>query len=503
MQLPFYPTRLVKVDTDTRCDHEIRLVSGSASCEYTTLSYCWGACAVPRWRTTTSNLDSRYAGFSTTTLPQTLKDAINLTRTLGYGYLWVDALCILQDCPRDWEEQSSQMGLIYNRSSVTIAASASVDVGGGIFNSESVNQAQDILSVIEIPTRMLDGQESTLYIFGPSSPSTQDEESPRELREDALSPRGWVYQERLFSPRTLHYTSKQLFWECREHYLAEDGLYTQPFTVGRSGGWTVSRRLQDVVRPSYSTFCTTWKWYTMVLPDYTRRLLSQPKDKLPAISAVAKLIHETTGVQYHAGLWLDAIQLGLCWSVTEPATRPLEYRSPSYSWPAVDGAVQWTSHLIESFPPPADFVITAHHISSRSSDPFGTVEGGYLEVFGQLKQAVAIAHATDTRDPLNYANAHLWERSEAGDSMWRIDGVYPPRVILDQPVVDILVEVQCFLLCSTQPEIPSNRYWESWMLLLQPTGTENSYSRVGIAALREWYRGGWFNDTSRETIRLI
>jgi hypothetical protein len=487
----------------------VRLVSSEASRQYVTLSYCWGTNPDPPWRTMASNVVSRHEGFSTHGLPQTLKDAITLTRELGYDYLWIDALCILQgdreDCRKDWEEQTSQMGLIYGNSCITIAPSAPMSTGSGIFNVKSVDQSQEIPAVIDITTRTADGKESTLHVFEWIGHMTEEEEgSPQELREDALSQRGWVYQERLFSPRTLHYTSRQLFWECRKHYLAEDGLYTQPFTEGSAEGYPVAGRLRRLAKrgPGQLTFNTTWEWYTYIVPDYTRRHLSRPADKLPALSAVAKLVHEYTGAKYHAGLWLDAIQFGLCWSVTEPATRPAECRSPSYSWAAVDGVVQWSFPIFDN-PPPADFVVAAQHISSQSHDPFGAVDSGRLELYGQLKPAVTRAIAGDEGDPLNYNNGELWEKNEAGDRMWRVGGVEPPKVILDEPEVGSYIEVQCFLLCSAQPALPSSRYWDSWMLLLQPTEEPNNFRRVGIAVFFEDNRADWISGSSRQQISLV
>ena len=499
-----HPIRLVDVRMIDRS--QVRLVSIEAASQYATLSYCWGTNPDPPWVTTTSNMVSRHVGFSTHILPQTLRDAITLTRELGYDYLWIDALCILQgDDSIDWEQQTSQMGLIYGNSCITIAPSAPMSAESGIFNVESVDQSHEIPAVIDITTRTADGQESTLHVFEWTGHTTrEEEESPKELREDALSQRGWVYQERLFSPRTLHYTSNQLFWECRKHYLAEDGLYTQPFTEGSAEGYPVAGRLRQLAKrgPGQLTFNTTWKWYTSIVPDYTRRHLSRPADKLPALSAVAKLIHDYTGAKYHAGLWLDAIQFGLCWSVTGPATRPAECRSPSYSWAAVDGVIQWSFPIFDN-PPPADFVVVAQHISSQSRDPFGAVDSGRLQLYGQLKPAVIRAVVGDESDPLNYSNGELWETNDAVDRMWRLGGMYPPKVILDEPEIGSYIEVQCFLLCSTQPELPGDRYWESYMLLLRPADKTKNFRRVGIAVLSEDNRAHWIGSSSRQQINLV
>ena len=56
------------------------------------------------------------------TLPRTIPDSITVTRALGYSYLWVDSLCIIQDSTEDWAAESVKMGGIYRRAVLTIAA---------------------------------------------------------------------------------------------------------------------------------------------------------------------------------------------------------------------------------------------------------------------------------------------------------------------------------------------------------------------------------------------
>lgn len=505
----FRPTRLIDVGRpDRNSKGDLRLTSGTNVVEYVTLSYCWGAHVQTQWRTTIENMDSRYIGFDTRDLPKTLRDAITVTQNLGFSYLWIDALCIVQDSQRDWEEQSMEMGLIYGNSSVTIAAASSAGAENGIFNSRSVSQSQILSPNISISTYTSEGRLSTLFAFQwrDHQGSRESEESPQQLRDGPLVHRGWAYQERLFSPRTLHYTSEQLFWECRECYLAEDSLYTQPYARGTIQGYTVSGRLRNLRHrtPEQVVFETLFQWYTYIIPAYTERLLSRSKDRLPAVSAIAKAIHETTGAEYHAGLWLHTSQYGLGWQVTEPATKPAEYRAPSYSWASLDAKVDWPVPIFGCDTPPiADFLVLSHETSSSSHDLFGTVEAAHLDLYGQLKSAVTVPIASDTADDSNYENGELWEYGEGGRRMTRIEGRYPPKVILDEPKIGCHIEVKCFLLCSEQPEQPGDRYWESWMLLLQPTGTKNTYRRVGVAALADYRRAGWFDDSYRQRVRLV
>ncbi|KAK6606574.1 heterokaryon incompatibility protein [Botrytis cinerea] len=66
-------------------------------------------------------------------LPQTLYDAVMLTRKLGEHYIWIDSMCILQDSGEDWQFEASNMASIYGSAVMTIVA-ASSSVYGGITN---------------------------------------------------------------------------------------------------------------------------------------------------------------------------------------------------------------------------------------------------------------------------------------------------------------------------------------------------------------------------------
>lgn len=84
------PTRLLETRLDDG-DIVVRVIECcSQRLPYLTLSYCWGG-AVPL-RTTEDNLEDHKHAISSSRLPQTFRDAIDLTRYLGYSYLWIDAL---------------------------------------------------------------------------------------------------------------------------------------------------------------------------------------------------------------------------------------------------------------------------------------------------------------------------------------------------------------------------------------------------------------------------
>lgn len=65
-------------------------------------------------------------------IPKTIRDAVTLTRAIGEDYLWVDALCIVQDDPDDKARQIKHMGNIYRYSVLTIIARSGDDSNSGI-----------------------------------------------------------------------------------------------------------------------------------------------------------------------------------------------------------------------------------------------------------------------------------------------------------------------------------------------------------------------------------
>lgn len=80
--------------------------------------------------------------------PLTFRDAILITRRLGYQYLWIDSLCIIQDSIEDWQREAASMDYIYKHASLTIAAEAGGDSSAGIFRS--TNETRSHLTTIEV-----------------------------------------------------------------------------------------------------------------------------------------------------------------------------------------------------------------------------------------------------------------------------------------------------------------------------------------------------------------
>ena len=110
------PTRLLDVG-DGDISDKIQLIESRCEkpkdrltrrVDYITLSYRWGPGGHDA-KTTNENLEDRMKGFAVSSLPRTLRDAVLVTRKLGVRYLWIDALCIIQEDERDWQQESGRV----------------------------------------------------------------------------------------------------------------------------------------------------------------------------------------------------------------------------------------------------------------------------------------------------------------------------------------------------------------------------------------------------------
>jgi hypothetical protein len=80
------------------------------------------------FKLTTNNKKRLSEGFQFDELPATLRDAVIVTSHIGLSYIWIDALCIIQDDEEDKGVELSLLARIYENSAVTIAASRATTV---------------------------------------------------------------------------------------------------------------------------------------------------------------------------------------------------------------------------------------------------------------------------------------------------------------------------------------------------------------------------------------
>lgn len=279
--------------------------------------------------TDSSSLTDRQQSMVFEDIPATFRDAIQITRRLGYQYLWIDSLCILQDSLQDWARESSQMQHYYKRAILTVATD---HLAGDHESFLDTTRLQDSKSVrVPFHTRLTSTPSSVYISDRVHLPGYENDSAP-------LNTRGWTLQENLLSPRTLHYAEQQIVFECQKYSVTESDL--TPRGTSDADVFTTVKRyflrpecgLQDVSVVKYPSMATyydpLYRWY-QIFEEYYHRSLTFEDDRFAAISGLAREISQQSKMTYKAGIWVEDFHIGLLWNVGCRGSPPSTYRAPS------------------------------------------------------------------------------------------------------------------------------------------------------------------------------
>jgi hypothetical protein len=123
------------------------------SISYLTLSHCWGKVS-EKIVLTTKNINEFKKQIPNLKRLRTFEDAVTITKRLGYNWLWIDSLCIMQDSKEDWIREAALMSNVYKYSECTlVAASAVSDAEGCLFTRDV---SLDLPSRITVPIPLED-----------------------------------------------------------------------------------------------------------------------------------------------------------------------------------------------------------------------------------------------------------------------------------------------------------------------------------------------------------
>jgi hypothetical protein len=333
--------------------------TGGEKGAYITLSYVWGGPGrIPK--TTYSNIAERKGGILVSSLPKTFQDVIIITRKLNVPYVWIDALCIIQDDEKDWARQAGQMSRIYQFSLFTVAATGAEDTSRGCF-LDRVPTSVEIGPVISLPYRTKEGVVSGRFMVFEQH-KTFAEEYDHFVEKSPLLKRGWVFQERVLSRRMVHYTKGKIFFECRTHRFmneCQEGVGKGETQLGFWGpeikaGTMFPKKDQN---PFDSTLMG--RWY-MAIKIYSQLRLTKTSDKLAAVAGVAREFQmlfskerEAAGKTsrdgsalhtplYVSGLWSHDLLYGLSWYPSKPPKLCIAgNKAPSWSWASWHTPIEW------------------------------------------------------------------------------------------------------------------------------------------------------------------
>ncbi|KAK4183864.1 heterokaryon incompatibility protein-domain-containing protein [Podospora australis] len=406
------PTRLIGIGATE--DSTPRLIKTRAEAlplrtPYIALSYCWDPpTGKPQLTTTLATLPARLSAIPESTMPATHQDLVIIARRLGIRYVWIDALCIIQDDALDWGKEAASMFMVYRHAHLTVVAAAGDSCHSGfLFRPTSGPDSVGPCAVVPFRSRRdRDGTEvvGSYLLSAHRERCTWDANVPAHMHGCAWPERGWTFQEDIMSTRVMYFRETTSFFRCQmqrrlEHSVTvyknvhrwHDMLSTPEEVAAAQAGAHAGPSVQEMAARKGQLY-TQW---TAMVSDYAERKLTVDGDKFPAISGLARRFSLALGVapeQYCAGLWRGDFVRGLLWATVHNAARPRTVRAPSWSWAAWQGGLDWR----QSFSQPIISKCTVNdvHVTPAVLDPFGKVkDGGWVDLIASVYNVSAVRAA--------------------------------------------------------------------------------------------------------------
>ncbi|KAK0610521.1 heterokaryon incompatibility protein-domain-containing protein [Bombardia bombarda] len=333
--VPLLPSRVIDVNPGVVgvAARILETVKGQRA-RYLCLSYCWGG--PQKIMATRASIQSLTQEIPVQDLGLTIQDAIETTRRLGFRYLWVDALCVVQDDDRDKLTEIPEMGSIFHNATATISAAISSSSYSGFLRVSRDASMKQHLGGHDFQITLPNNTTTTVSLFffdhtnfsrGPTYP---------------LSARAWALQEDVLSQRKLVFSNYELLVEChgecgssrwqpwplRESFIK----YTDPSSYSQFWMLVDKERMGDGIK--YLAPAST---ATSLIIAYSRRLLTDPEDRLHAFQGIADMVGARIGETVRFGIFLS-LPVTLAWWTLHPA-KVRSSRAPTWSWASLDCGV--------------------------------------------------------------------------------------------------------------------------------------------------------------------
>ncbi|UKZ68995.1 uncharacterized protein TrAtP1_010013 [Trichoderma atroviride] len=289
------------IDIHRRC-----IAVAPENCRYIALSYVWGAVDQPKLTMDVSNELAKEGGLAAIwpKIPQTVRDAIAFCDGLGERYLWVDALCIMQDSPRDMRLSILRMRQIYAAAKCTLGAISANTASAGLSASFRADACTCLTA-------------DALY---------------RVIDLSPWSRRAWCYQEKVLSHRMIFFTSRGLYMQCQSGVysgagapLPRENKYPELNRYNTVGGM-LSANIGDT---------NGLQSYLSAVEHYSSRTTTKRTDKMNAFQGILQMyegVMDGTASTFYVGLPAFAFDLAICWRAEQHNPEFRNPAFPSWSW---------------------------------------------------------------------------------------------------------------------------------------------------------------------------
>jgi hypothetical protein len=322
---------------------------------YIALSHRWGLHGLPT--TTKENLADRMDGINPAELSQTMRDAMRIVTSLGYRYIWIDALCIIQNSPDDWFSEASHMSNVFSGALFTIAVSDAEDHSQGIFRKRTARCLRPFAILTNTSRSQIirdnNEDESEYYVF----PKT-NLVGAGVRRKGTLDTRGWILQEQLLSTRILYFDRGEIYWDCIQLSASESSPMATSLLEESDPDETWALKLvrrtlagcstEDILRARISD---AW---SEIIKNYSARQLTKQEDRLMALEGIIVPLTTILGDDPVAGMWREQLWRQLTWWTDTSDSgdeASIVFPAPSWSWLSVQKRVYYHNSLLGEYPP--------------------------------------------------------------------------------------------------------------------------------------------------------
>jgi hypothetical protein len=461
--LPPLPRRVIDVgNSDDSQTVNIHFSLPDERGSYTALSYCWGK--VSQMTSTVKSIGNLENGVPLSHMSKTVQDAVEITRALGIRYLWVDALCIIQDSPGDIAHEIGSMGNIYKNATLTIVAAHSEGAHLGFIGRNAPFEG------CELPFLLPDNTLGTIIAvpggLGPRMPPLP------------LDTRAWTMQEQMLSTRHLVFNLHGIGWKCQlKDY---EPLFSSPFETFPGSTFFVVPRLPPssftgIPYLQTASLAEERELWEKIIEEYCKRKLTYFEDRLPALAGVAAQLQDFWQDTYVAGLWTNFLIDHLSWQIVstsigryKDSSKNVPYIAPSWSWISTRYEIRFS--IINRI------TASLHGFSIEPEDaknaPLGKIKGGYINLLARVNdQKMTVRHPEMNREAL----------------------------YLDTGPGKLDPDVLYLKLGSMGTLIADGSHREAIGLLIKPVG-DGTYRRVGMF---EWRENALFENVPDRIFRLV